>query len=374
MRTRDMVLHSREELKAAPRPRQEILDLPAAVHGSPDFEELRILGLSPTEVLDFSTNVNPYGPSPAVYAAVAATPVDCYPDRASQGLRVALAESLGIRPERILVGNGASELIWLAALAFIRPGCRVLILGPTFCEYARSALLMGGCVTTWLAREETEFVPDPDEITDRLRCWQPQLVFLCNPNNPTGTVLPVERIAEWACQNPQTLFIVDEAYLPFTSGRDSVLAFAKANVLVLRSMTKDFALAGLRLGYAVAEEGTIELLRRVQPPWSVNAPAQAAGVVALADAMHQQRSLEQLAAAKHELTAGLTRMGLTPVASATHFFLLRVGDGSSIRRKFLQRGLLVRDCASFGLPAYIRIAARRPEENQRLLAAIREVI
>jgi threonine-phosphate decarboxylase len=114
-------------------------------------------------------------------------------------------------------------------------------------------------------------------------------------------------------------------------------------------------------------------LRRVQPPWSVSALAQAGGVAALSDSGHRQRSLEQLAAAKHELAAGLTRLGVAPVPSATHFFLVRVGDGRAFRTKLLQRGVLVRDCASFGLPAYVRVAARRPQENERLLDVVREV-
>jgi L-threonine-O-3-phosphate decarboxylase len=360
--------------EAAPKPRREALRLTAEVHGSMDLKEIRSLGQRPEEVLDFSANVNPYGPSPAVHDAVAETPFDRYPDRTTLKLRAALAESLGIEPEQILPGNGASELIWLVALAFIRPGSRVLILGPTFCEYARAARLMGGCVKTWQAREETEFVPEPTAIAEHLESWRPHVLFLCNPNNPTGAVLPTEVVADWAGRHARTLFVVDEAYLPFTAGLESALALAAANVFVLRSMTKDFGLAGLRLGYAVSDEDTIRLLGSVQPPWSVNVLAQAAGVAALRDSMHRQQSLDQLVQAKHELTAELTRLGLTPVPSATHFFLLRVGDGGAFRRALLRRGVLVRDCASFGLPAHVRIAARRPEENRRLLASIREVI
>jgi histidinol-phosphate aminotransferase len=360
---------------SAPEPRPEVLGVPPAVHGAPDFGELRELGIGPADVLDFSANVNPYGPSPAVRAAVAGSPLDRYPDRECLDLRAALAESLGVAPGCILPGNGASELIWLVALAFVRPGSRVLVLGPTFCEYDRAARLLGGRGgISWVAREETGFVPEQGKIDALLEVWRPQLVFLCNPNNPTGAVLAPEAIAGAARQYPQMLFVVDEAYLPFAGGLSSVLSQAGTNVLVLRSMTKDCGLAGLRLGYAVGEERAITLLRRVQPPWSVNALAQAAGVAALRDPTHRQRSLEQLAGAKQELAAGLTRLGLPPVPSATHFFLVRVGDGAAFRRTLLRRGLLVRDCASFGLPAYVRIAARRAEENERLLAAVREVL
>jgi L-threonine-O-3-phosphate decarboxylase len=360
--------------ETSPLPRCEVIDLPAAVHGSLDLGELQALGLRPEDVLDFSANLNPYGPSHAAREAAGKASLDRYPDRECLELRTALADSLGVPAGRILPGNGVAELIWLGALAFIRPGGRVLVLDPTFCEYARAARLMGGRVTTWRAREESGFVFEPAEIADCLESFRPQLVFLCNPNNPTGAVLSPEAIGARARRHPRTLFVVDEAYLPFAAGLGSILPLAGENVLVLRSMTKDFGLAGLRLGYAVGDERAIGMLRQVQPPWSVNAVAQAAGTAALRDPAHRQRSLEQLARAKEELAEGLAGLGLAPLPSATHFFLVRVGDGAAFRQALLRRGILVRDCASFGLPAHVRIAARRPEENERLLTAIREVI
>ena len=229
------------------RARPEVLEMRAAVHGAPDFGELQRLGLRPDDVLDFSANVNPYGPSDAARAALASVPIDCYPDRECLALRGALAEFLEAPPERILPGNGASELIWLAALAFVRTGDAVLVLGPTFCEYARVAGLMGGRVTTCLALEETGFAPDLSEVSRALKSLLPRVVFLCNPNNPTGVVLPSEVISWWAREHPRTLFVVDEAYLPFAAGLDSTLDGERDNILVLRSMTKDFGLAGLRL-------------------------------------------------------------------------------------------------------------------------------
>ena len=360
------------ESRMALEPRSEALDALPAVHGALNLAELQRLGLCPTDVLDFSANVNPYGPPPSVRAAVACVPLDVYPDRECLELTAVLSESLEVAPTCILPGNGASEMLWLTALAYVRPGSRVLVLGPTFGEYTRAATIMGASITTWRAREETGFAPETLEIVSRLDALRPQLVFLCNPNNPTGAILPPEQIAVWARQHPGTLFVVDEAYLPFAHGLGSVLTFAEENVLVLRSMTKDFGLAGLRLGYAVGAERVIAALRCVQPPWSVNALAQAAGVAALLDPTHWHGSMERLIAAKQELGTGLARLGLAPVPSATHFFLVRVGDGAAFRMTLLRRRILVRDCASFGLPTYVRIATRRPGENERLLAAIRE--
>jgi threonine-phosphate decarboxylase len=351
-----------------------ILPRPPVVHGGLDLGELRGLGLRPEDVLDFSANVNPYGPPPAVREALASVPLDRYPDRDCLELRDALADSLGVSAACILPGNGASELIWLVALAFLQPGDRVFVLGPTFSEYARAARLVRARVFTCRAPPEQGFIPDLGVIAGRLRSLRPRLVFLCNPNNPTGTVLPPDEIAAWARRHPRTLFVVDEAYLAFAAGSDSPLAFPAENVLVLRSLTKDCGLAGLRLGYAVGAEDLIAALRQAQPPWSVNALAQVAGVAALRDPDHRRASLERLARAKQELVAGLTRLGLEPVPSAVHFFLLRARDGAAFRQALLRRGILVRDCASFGLPAHVRIAARRPAENERLLHVVREVL
>jgi histidinol-phosphate/aromatic aminotransferase/cobyric acid decarboxylase-like protein len=181
-------------------------------------------------------------------------------------------------------------------------------------------------------------------------------------------------MADWAYTHPGTLFVIDEAYLAFAPGLRSALTVGADNILVLRSMTKDYALAGLRLGYTVSHVSVIRALSQVRPTWNVNALAQAAGLAALRDEAHRQQSLQALARAKEKLVAGLAELGLPPLPSATHFFLVRVGDGAAFRRALLRQGILVRDCASFGLPAHVRIATRRPEENARLLETIRTIL
>lgn len=356
-----------------PEPRPELLHAARVVHGAPDVAELERLGLQPESVLDFSVNVNPYGPSPRVRQALAGVPLERYPDRDALALRGALAASLEVAPERIAVGNGSVELLWLIAMAFVRPDDAILVLGPTFGEYAQVARLMGARLLTWGARPEEDFSIDEAAVAALLQELRPRVAFLCHPNNPTGTLLDVEAIADWAAESPQTLFVVDEAYLPFAAGAPSVLTVASRNMLVLRSMTKAHALAGLRLGYAVGSAEVIATLALVQPPWSVNALAQAAGLAALEDQAHVTWSLARVTEAKHLLVERLRTLDLPPRPSATHFFLLEVGEATALRRALLQRGILVRDCTSFGLPAYIRIATRRPEDNERLLAALTEV-
>ena len=356
-----------------PIPRPEISNLPPVHHGSFDFAELERIGLRPEDVIDFSVNSNHYGPSPAVIQAITQVDLDCYPDREALALRRAISAHLDAPIEKILIGNGAAELLWLLALAYLRAGDRVLILAPTFGEYANVAALMGAEVETWFARSEQDFAFVPDEIATQLKEVNYRLVFLCNPNNPTGQALSVEVLANWAKNHPETLFVVDEAYLSFVEGMESCIGLGLSNVLILRSMTKDYALAGLRLGYTVGSVDVIQTLARVRPPWSVNALAQAAGVAALSDQVYLQASLRKIWDEKDALVRGLCELGLSPLPSLTHFFVMSVGDGAAFRRALLTKGLQVRDCASFGLPAYARIATRSTEENQRLLTAI-EVI
>jgi L-threonine-O-3-phosphate decarboxylase len=350
--------------------RPELAALAPVAHGALDFEELERWGLRADEVLDFSVNSNPFGPPPGVWQALSQVPLDRYPDREALALRRAVAEVTGIGPAQILAGNGTAELIWLVALAYVRPNDAVLVAGPTFGEYARAARLMGARVEGWTARPETGFAFDAAELGQKLAGGAYRLVFICTPNNPTGQVLPLEILADWARTHPQTLFVVDEAYLAFVPGAPSATSLRAANVLVLRSMTKDYALAGLRLGYAAGSELVIEALRQVRPAWSVNALAQAAGVAALQDRAFLESSLAQLRAAKQALVAGLVRLGYHPADSRTHYFLMPVGGGAEFRRALLRHGLLVRDCASFGLPGYVRVAPRRPEENARLLSGL----
>ena len=156
-------------------------------------------------------------------------------------------------------------------------------------------------------------------------------------------------------------------------GMESAISLKSPNILVLRSMTKEYALAGLRLGYAVGDEAVIAALDKARPPWSVNALAQVAGIAALEDQGFLHTCLRKIHAGKETLVAGLVELGISPVPSQTHYFLLPVGNGATFRSQMLRRGLQVRDCASFGLPAYVRIATRKAGENQRLLTAVGEL-
>ena len=354
--------------------RSQLNDTPPVSHGALDYAELEQLGLRAEDILDFSVNSNPFGPSPTVQSALTSVPIERYPDREAWALRRTLASRLAVDPDQLVIGNGAAELLWLIALSFLRSPDQALVLGPTFGEYARLARLMGATVCEWVARADHNFAVDPLEVGAYLDQIRPQVTFLCNPNNPTGITLPLETIAAWVMAYPETLFVVDEAYLAFAPQARSALTLTAHNILVVRSMTKDYALAGLRLGYVVSHNrALIETLKMARPAWNVNALAQAAGVAALADETYYRQTLSQLAPAKQHLVKNLFTIGLTPLPSTTHFFLMPAENAVDFRRALLQQNVLVRDCASFGLPGYLRIATRQPAENERLVAAIQTI-
>lgn len=353
--------------------RPDLTKTPPTAHGAIDYAELEKGGINPDVVIDFSVNSNPFGPSPRVRQALENTPIDRYPDRECLELRRVLADRLGTSAAQIMVGNGTAELIWMAAFTFLQAGDKVLILGPTFGEYERAVKLMSASHFLLNSLPGTGFTIDIAEISQTLASAHFRAVFLCNPNNPTGQILPPETVLAWAEQYPHTLFVVDEAYLSFVPGLRSVASTLLPNILVLRSMTKDYALAGLRLGFAVGEQSLIQALAVVRPAWNVNSFAQAAGLAALADENYYQITLAQLRAEKDFLINGLAALDFRPVSSNTHFFLLPVQNAACFRQNLLRRAILVRDCTSFGLPDYIRISTRTHKENQQLLDCLMNI-
>jgi histidinol-phosphate aminotransferase len=359
--------------------------LSPSIHGARNYSELAALGLTPDEVIDFSANSNPYGPHPAVLAAVRAAVSDTtllrYPDRECLALREAMAGAEGASPEQILPTNGASELIQLVALAFVAPGSRHLILGPTFGEYSRAIHLMGGIIDEYRpGRLDLRF--DLEAITDLIRQLQPAGVWLCTPNNPTGQQLTAAELETLRAidHDNRILWVIDESYRYFGQDNDQWPAVggrrSSPNTIILRSLTKEHSLAGLRLGYALAQPAYIEALRAVQPPWSVNSLAQVAGVAALQPEViaWRDQSLAQLQYDAGQLWSALSQTGFTVLPTDTSYALVRVGQAGSFRRSLLAQGLLVRDCTSFGLPHHIRIAAQHPEENEQLVTAMKAML
>jgi histidinol-phosphate aminotransferase len=344
------------------------------VHGGLRSDELRALGMDPSQVIDFSASINPLGPSPRVADALVQLDISRYPDPTSLALTEEIAHRHGVPPERVLIGNGASELIHLVVRVFVRGGQRAIAFTPTFGEFERACLLAGASVYPWRANPERGFRWTLRNKADVLRRVTPPLVYLCNPNNPTGVYLSesdVRSLADGLVGGP---LLLDEAYVSFVeSAWDATPLTQRGRVILLRSMTKDYALAGLRLGYLIAREDAIAAARRLQPEWSVSAAAQVAGLAALSDERHLRRSIALVREAKVALVDALERSGFEVHAGAANFVLIRVGDATVTRTALLRRGIAVRDCASFGLPEFLRVGVRTPAENERLAAALVEV-
>jgi histidinol-phosphate aminotransferase len=349
------------------RPRPQLERVPPVPHGG--FHSAHR-----AERLDFSSNVNPFGPSPRIWDAMRAVPIGQHPDPRAAPLREVLAEIENISPRRLIVGNGSVELIYHLAVAYLRAGDRVLIVEPTFGEYAAAAAMMGAEVIPWHTHPEENFPLDIDALLRLAHQVKPRLLFLCNPNNPTGTYVERDVIEQLLRGCPDTLLVLDEAFIRFVADAWSPRELhTSGNLLVLRSLTKDHALTGLRVGYALATPTIIDALEKVQPPWSVNALAQAAAIAALRNEGHLRASLDSLVRAKNDLVNDLARLGFMPLPSRVHFFLLPVPSAAEFARKLLERNILVRDGTSFGLPRFVRIATRKPEENARLVSALEKL-
>jgi histidinol-phosphate aminotransferase len=340
-------------------------------HGGVHEADLAETGLRPADVLDFSTSLNPLGPPPAVRRALAELDPSRYPDPACTALRRALAERLSVDAAQILVGNGSTELIHLAVRLFVRRGQRPIVLAPTFSEFERAVEAAGGHVYPWTATAQRGFrwaLRNKPAVLERVR---PPLVWLCNPNNPTGVYLGREQVQQLAFGLTDGPLLLDEAYVSFVENPWSSLELATGGrAIVLRSMTKDYAIPGLRLGYMVAHADVVAAAAALQPEWSVNAAAQAAGLAALAVDGYLDEGRRVAAEAKAYLTRALGALGYEINAGAANFILVRVGDAGAARRALLQRGIAVRDCTSFGLPQFIRLGMRRLDDCRRLVEAM----
>lgn len=357
------------------QPRPSIANLDNCEHGGLNHAELEKLGFRPDEIIDFSVNSNPFGLPPGVRQVTRRAKIARYPDSQTTDLRRLLAQELGVAPGNILVGSGSTELIRLAVLAYLDKGDDALIIEPTYGEYEVACKIVGASIIKQRLLANDGFQLDVAETEELIKNRQPRVVFVCNPNNPTGnyiSLIEFERILDVA---PDSLVILDEAYVTFVdSAWPSIKLIEKGNLLILRSMTKDYSLAGLRLGYAIAHEDIIDPLRRVCPPWNVNVVAQQAAMVALQDRDYLEESRAKVAENKDYLVKELTRMGFCCLPSRANYFLVEVGNATEFRQRLLRNKILVRDCTSFGLPQYIRIAPSTLNKCRELVAAAKRIV
>ena len=355
------------------------------VHGAEVLSAAEQSGLRAEDILDFSSSVNPFGPSKrALDAALGAFgQVSAYPDSNSNALRRVIAGHFGTNIENVIVGNGSTELMYLFSEVFVGMGDKVVMPAPTFGEY-ESAVCRTGERPVFVKLNK-DFGIDYGSLKGELR--GAKVVFLCNPNNPTSIVIPrrilIDIVEEALAQD--ALVFLDEDFLEFVEYEEKYSLIGSIarypNLFVLRSFTKIYGLTGLRVGYGVGNEEIINVLLRAKIPWNVNCIAQAAAVAALEDEEHLRVTIELIKREKVWLASELsTFRGFRFSMPDANFFFIDVRDSGltalKLKDEMLRRGFLIRDCSSFrGLDEFfIRVAIKTHEENARLVEAFRQVV
>jgi len=346
-------------------------------HGGRVYDAARRWGIACDQVLDFSASINPLGSPPSVLAAIenALTPVSFrnYPD--DHAFVATIAGKHRIRPDEIVVGSGVASLIFAAMHAGLPR--RVLIVAPAFGEYDRACRAVKAEVTTWLTSETNGFIPDFGSLERAVRERRFDLVILNSPHNPTGMIYPGQAIVSLidAAETHSTRVLLDEAFIDYASPASLVsLAPTKSNLIVLRSLTKFYAMPGLRVGYAVSNARLAAAMRKQIDPWSVSTVALEAGRAALSEDEFAAETGRVNATAREEFAGALRGAGLKVFPSAANFLLAKLpqGSGADLQQWLERERILIRQCASFeGLgDAFIRLAVRASTDNLRLVFLI----
>jgi histidinol-phosphate aminotransferase len=359
-----------------------VCDVPVYEPGRPIEEVARELGLNPKSVIKLASNENPLGPSPKAVVAMrkALAASHLYPDGGGFYLREAIARKLNgsgraaARPyleiENIILGTGSNEIIEFLYHAFVAPGDEVVAGDRAFVIYAIMAkMFQARCV-------EVPFKGHTHDLKAMLAAITPKtkLVFVANPNNPTGTRVTNAELDEFIQRLPShVIAVLDEAYIEFLDDPPPSIEYAmKRNVIVLRTFSKIVGLAGLRIGYGVAQKECIDLLQRVRQPFNTNAIAQAGALAALEDAAHIRKTKSLTKRGLAYLYREFKRLKLEYVPSCANFVLVNVGDGDEICRALQRRGVIVRPMRGYKMPAWVRVTAGTMEENRRFIAELRK--
>lgn len=350
----------------------DIAALSPYVPGKPIEELQRELGL--TRVIKLASNENPLGPSPKALAVinVSAATLHRYPDGGAFRLREALADRWKVTSDHIILGNGSDEILGLLARTFLSPGDEAVMADHTFVIYKMEVMAAHGkAVTIPLKQWRHDLSAMADAITARTR-----LLFLCNPNNPTGTMVSAEEVARLLARVPEHVVVVfDEAYYEYVRRSDfpDSMTYVKQgrNAIVLRTFSKIYGLAGLRIGYGVTTPEISNLLNRVRPPFNANSIAQCAALAALNDDEHVANSRAVNQAGMEQVVNGLTALGFTPIPSEANFVYFDVGrDGRQVFDSLLRQGVIVRHIEG----RMIRVTIGQAEDNHIFLGALARVL
>lgn len=353
-----------------------VYELVAYQPGKPIEETARELGLRPEDIVKLASNENSMGPSPLATQAMqnAAAGVHIYPDGASFALRCRVAAEHGVDYANTAIANGSSELIELLGHAFLRPGIQVIAADYAFTLYSIVAKLLGA---------EYVSVPNRDKWTHDLDAMlaaitpQTRLVFITNPTNPVGTMVSQEELESFISRVPEHVVVaIDEAYIEFAGLPIDSVKFVKEgkNVVVLRTFSKAYGLAGARCGYAITSPEIADLLNKARSPFNVNSFAQVGALAALDDKEHIARSVTMVAEGRRQYETFFNRKGLEFVPSHTNFILVNVGNGVDVFRKALAQGVIMRPMAAYGLPQYIRITIGNSQENARCIDVLDKIL
>ena len=345
--------------------------------GKPISELARELGLQPEGIVKLASNENPLGVSPKALHAMQQALADIarYPDGNSFALRDAVCDRFDLKPGQLVFGNGSNDILELAARAFLAPGAEAVYSEHAFAVYALVTQAVGASGITVPAKN---FGHDLDAMLAAITA-RTRLVFIANPNNPTGTLLSREALREFLRHVPKSVLVVlDEAYdeyLPDTLKSESVNWLAQFdNLIVSRTFSKAYGLAGLRIGFGMAAPEIADIMNRVRQPFNVNSVAQAAAIAALADEEFVARSYALNQAGMQQLTDGLRALELEYIPSYGNFLSFRVGDAARVYRRLLELGVIVRPIASYAMPEYLRVSIGLPAENARFLQALETIM
>lgn len=343
--------------------------------GKPIEDTARELGLDPSQIIKMASNENPLGPSPKAIEAIksAAETVHIYPDGGGYMLRNAIAEKFSFTRENVILGNGSNEIIELIGHGFLNPGDEVISAKHAFLVYRLMATLFGA---------NTIEVPDPNFIHDLEAMAaavtpRTRMLFVANPNNPTGTMVGQEAIDRLLNTIPDHVIVIfDEAYHEFAPDAPDTLRYIREgrNVVVMRTFSKIQGLAGLRIGFGLTTPEIAAVLQKCRQPFNANAIAQAAAIAGLADEDHQQRTRQMTDEGRAYLEKSFAEMGLEYVPSYANFILVKVGDGDAIFQAMLKRGIILRAMRSYKLPEWIRISVGTKSQNERCVTNLKEVL
>lgn len=345
--------------------------------GKPIDELAREFGLAPESIVKLASNENPLGMPQSARAAMLAAVAESgrYPDSNGYELKLRLSRRFDVPMEWITLGNGSNDILELTAAVLLAPGVGCVYSQFSFAVYALATQARGAQAIVVPAREYAHDLEAMLAAIEAPRAQPVRLVFLANPNNPTGTFHPAASIERFLARVPPGIVVVlDEAYNEYLAPELRVDSTAWVrrfpNLLVSRTFSKAYGLAGLRVGYGVAQPALTDLLNRVRQPFNVSTVAQAAAVAALDDAPFLQRSYELNRQGLQTLAAAFDRLGLPYVPSHGNFILVKVGAADRVNAELLKRGIIVRPVANYGLPEWLRVTVGLPEENARFLDAL----